>query len=276
MPTVEEQFYNLNIKDKESADIPYIVYDAVDEGEVFTAIYANSDATLNNGYLFRTEPEITERIDATTWRVNLKYEDRPFTEYPDSRFSFDTTGGTQHITASLSLEHRYSTADKLAYDTKKVIGYNPKTGDVEGADIIVPVYNFSETHFFSNATVNNAFKQVIFGLTGQVNDDTFKGFEAGEVLFLGASGARSGDDSDDRWEITYRFAASENNNAVDLPGAIVGPIVKEGWEFMIIQFYTKEITNDDDKKMNVKTPAAVYIHRVYKSGDFSTLDIGVV
>ena len=59
---------------------------------------------------------------------------------------------------------------------------------VEGVDITVPVYQFSETHYFSDAQVTGAYKGAIFSCTGKTNAGAFKGFAPGEVLFLGASG----------------------------------------------------------------------------------------
>jgi len=61
-------------------------------------------------------------------------------------------------------------------------------------DITVPVYSFSETHYNSLAFVTESYKQTLFGLTGKVNNAAFKGFAAGEVLFLGASGSKRGDE----------------------------------------------------------------------------------
>jgi hypothetical protein len=49
-----------------------------------------------------------------------------------------------------------------------------------------------------------------------VNDSGFKGFAAGECLFLGAAGTKRGSGD---WEIGYRFASSPN-----VTGLTVGDI----------------------------------------------------
>ena len=85
------------------------------------------------------------------------------------------------------------------------------SGDgVDGADITVPVYNFSEVHYKSRSFVDDSYKSTLFELTGTVNSRKFRMFATGEVLFLGASGTKRGGDD---WELTYRFAASPTEPA---------------------------------------------------------------
>ena len=108
------------------------------------------------------------------------------------------------------------------------------------------------------------YKTTLFVLTGRVNAGVFKGFAAGEVLFLGASGSQRGQDD---WEITFRFAASPN-----VSGLAVGPITgitKRGWEYLWVRYADAE-----DQHVLVKQPIAAYVEKVYPDGDFSGLGIG--
>ena len=90
-----------------------------------------------------------------------------------------------------------------------------------------------------------------------------KGFAAGEVLFLGASGSQRGEDD---WEITFRFAASPNVTGLTI-GDIEG-IDKKGWEYLWVRYADAE-----DEKVLVKQPIAVYVERVYDEGNFAGLGI---
>ena len=151
------------------------------------------------------------------------------------RFSFDTGGVTAHITQSLATISRYAPSG-TAPDCQGAIGVT--SDSVEGTDITVPVYNFTETHYLPIATVTGAYKAALFQLTGKVNNAPFKGFATGEVLFLGASGSQRGADD---WEITYRFAASPN-----VTGLAVGPITginKKGWEYLWVRYADAEDQN---------------------------------
>ena len=140
---------------------------------------------------------------------------------------------------------------------------------VEGVDIAVPVFNFTETHYKPDEEITGAYKGILFNLTGKVNSDTFKGFQPGEVLFLGATGSKRtqlGEDAD--WEITYRFAGSPNVSGLTI-GPITG-ITKKGWEYLWVRYADQE---DTAAKAIVKRPIAAYIERVYDDGSFAGLGL---
>ena len=185
-------------------------------------------------------------------------------EVGESSFSFDTGGGTQHITQSIQTINKYAPPGKTAPDFKGAVGVTHD--NVEGVDITIPVYNFSETHYLDDAVVTPSYRGTLFNLTGKVNNDSFKGMAAGECLFLGASGSKRGSDD---WEITFRFAASPNKTGLTV-GEITG-IDKKGWEYMWVRYADSE---DTAAKAIVKKPVAAYIEKVYDEGDFSQLGIG--
>ena len=267
MAKAEELFDGRIDKYTRSARVPYLATDVADEAAAFAAVLAAAPTAI--GSLTRRYPETAKRINLTTWVVNVPYELKQWNANPDSRFSFDTSGGTTHITQSRETINRYG-PDKA--NLNEVIGYDGER--VVGTDIVTPVYNFGETHFFADTDVDNDYKTVLRNLTGRTNNASFKGFSQGEVLFLGAAGSRQGDDSDDKWEITFNFASSQNVTGQSV-GSITG-IDKWGWEYLWVQYSDDEITDDAGKKSIGSVPIAVYIERVYNSGDFSTLDIGTV
>lgn len=178
-------------------------------------------------------------------------------------FSFDTGGGTVHITQSKETLGAYGTN---APDCKRAIG-STRSG-VDGCDITVPVYSFSETHYFSDEQVTNTYKGTLFYLTGKTNQAPFKGCNAGECLFLGASGSKRGGTD---WEISFRFAASPNA-AINIPG--IGNVNKPGWAYLWVR-YRQDVQQQGQDEWTVIVPHAAYVERVYDAGDFSTLGIGV-
>jgi hypothetical protein len=181
-----------------------------------------------------------------------------------SQYTFDTGGGTQHITQSIQTIASYAPPGETSPDFQGAIGVSQE--NVEGIDITVPVYQFTETHYFDDALVTTAYKATLFFLTGKTNNAIFKGFAIGEVLFLGASGAKRGDE---KWEITFRFAASPNVTGLTV-GAITG-IAKRGWEYLWVRYADVE---DTFAFCLVKQPIAAYVEQVYFPGDFSGLGIG--
>jgi len=263
---VEELFEGRSevVASKSTAEIPYIVRQAADEAEVKSAASADIPSTYSG--MPRKSIEVAERINATTWKVVARYETLDYdpVEPPEPLFSFDTGGGTQHITQSLQTISRHGPAatDKLG----GAIGFDGE--NIEGVDIAIPVYNFSETHYKSAASVSTSYRLALFRATGTVNSGSFRGFAAGEVLFLGASGSRRGDNYDDDWEITYKFAAQQNRTGITV-GEISG-ISKKGWEYLWVQ-YAPDV--DTDNSQIIKKPVAVYIEKVYQDGNFGDLNI---
>jgi hypothetical protein len=249
-----------------TVDLKYIIVGTYNDIEAKGALYTNTPVFYDG--LVRQSRHIEPIGDPTislTWEGTVRYGTmEPPAEVGQSSFSFDTGGGTQHITQSISTEHRYAPAGKTAPDFKGAIGVTRDS--VEGVDITLPVYNFSETHYFDDSDVTDSYKGLLFHKTGMYNNDSFKGCSPGEALFLGASGSKRGTGD---WEITFRFAASQNRN--DIMVGDIGPISKKGWEYMWVRY---EDAEDSTAKALIKKPAAVYIEKVYYGTDFTSLGIG--
>jgi len=224
--------------------------------------------------LFSTTPGIYDGLVRQNWSVEyhgplmwlgtVRYG--PLQRQPEtgqSVFQFDTGGGTQHITQSLCTMGAYAPPGRTAPYFGGAIGVT--RDNVEGVDITVPVFNFSETHYIPAAWITPAYQSVLFNLTGKVNNSGFRWFAAGECLFLGASGAQRGQED---WEITYRFAASPNRTGIII-GDITG-IAKKGWEYLWVRY---EDAEDTGANALVKRPMAVYVEQVYDWADFSLLGI---
>ena len=242
-----------------SAMIPYraIANAGESEAQVLSAAETQIPTTYNN--LTRTSIAIEEPIDNNSWRLMVAYEPR------ESIYTFDTGGGFQHVTQSIRTRGRYAPAGQTAPNYQGAIGV---TGSgVEGVDIQVPAYHFTETHFMADAQVTPAYKMALFATTGCVNDDWFRGFAPGELLFLGASGAKRGSE---QWELTFRFSALPNQSNIQI-GEITG-ITKYGWDYLWVQY---EDDVDEDAVKLIKKPTAVYVEQVFPAALFSiSLGIG--
>ena len=204
------------------------------------------------------------------WDCRVRYvapeEKEP--QVGESSFSFDTGGGTQHVTQSLQTIQKYAPPGKTAPDFKGAVGVT--ADNVEGVDITTPVFNFELTKYLDSVTT--AYLADVYALTGKVNNAqvvlTVNGatitFQAGELLFLGASGGKTLGKG--QWEITYRFAASPNRTSIAV-GDITVPS-KKGWEYLWVRY---EDVEDATAKAIVKRPLAAYVEQVYETGDFSKL-----
>jgi hypothetical protein len=145
-------------------------------------------------------------------------------------------------------------------DFKQAIGVN---GDsVEGCDVTVPQFTFQETHYFSPDQITDNYILLLHQLTGSVNIDPWRVFAAGEVLFLGASGSQRGVDD---WEITYKFAASPNQEPF-MVGEVFVSQGKRGFDYLWVRYKDSVSVNSI-----VKTPRFAYVEQVYPETDFALL-----
>lgn len=245
-----------------SVDLLYTIYNP--DGEITDIeakeALANTAPVLYDG--LKRHSWSVEPLGPGLWDGSVRYAKKD-NEEGDSSFSFDTGGGTQHVTQSLQTVGSYAPSGQQAPNCHGAIGVTHDS--VEGVDVTVPIYNFAETHYLDPAMVTGAYKAALFALTGKVNSSAFRGFAAGEVLFLGASGSQRGEED---WEITFRFAASPN-----ITGLEIGPISgvdKRGWEYLWVRYADSE---DTDAKALVKKPVAVYVEQVYPTASFAGLGI---
>jgi hypothetical protein len=201
------------------------------------------------------------------WQVTINYEKtgaEPDSSDPMKRArSFDTTGGTQHLTQA----HAESRFGNSAPDQKKAIGVD--SNGVNGVDVVVPQLQWQESYDVPNAYVTATYVRGLAGVTGTTNSAAFRGFEAGEVLFVGCSGSQEWDDQKGKgpWSLSFRFVASKN-----VTGETVGDITgvsKKGHEYLWVRY-----EDAVDSNVLLKKPKAVYVNKVYKDSDFSLLGIG--
>jgi len=243
------------------AELRYHVQGTTSDATALALVEAASPAT--HAGLARQSWRVEPLEGGSIWEATVTYG--PAGATGESSFQFSTTGGQQRITQSLAT---VSTGVPPTHDTTPDFAraINVTDGAVEGVDITVPVYSFTETHYLPESAVTGAYKATVFRLTGRVNGATWRGFAAGEVLFLGVEGSRRGGGD---WELSFKFAASPN-----VSGQVIGdcsPVDKEGWHLLWIRY---EDVEDESARMLVKRPRAVYVEQVYEYGDFTLLGIG--
>lgn len=210
-----------------------------------------------------------ENPDECHWRGTVRFvppefkADEPM-ETGQSSYAFDTGGGSRHITHIRNPAHHVATYGAGAPDPKGGIGVTADS--IEGVDLQVPVFTFSETHIVPDATVTEEYKGILYALTNTTNAAVFRGCAVGECLFDGAAGSQRGDED---WEILFRFAASPNMDDIQI-GDITG-IAKKGWEYLWVR---SESRVDAAAKVMIMTPIGVYVEQLYEAGDFEDIGIG--
>ena len=197
------------------------------------------------------------------WEGEVRYtwkeaEDKDDEGWPKPSYSFDTKGGTFHISHSIKTTGTHSATGEPAPNFDGGIGVTKDK--IDGVDVIIPKLSFQETHHFPLEYVTAEFLKDLARATGKVNSDTFRTFAPGELLFLGASGSKGESDV----AITYGFEASQNNAGLTVGN--VNQISKKGHEYLWT-YYTDQA--DSSSGATVNKLRAVYVEQVYEEISFT-------
>jgi hypothetical protein len=273
--------YRLGKKATSTRTKSYKVFGTSDD----VALHAEANQTITAGLMYwqypgagnqqlRAESYSVEYLGDDAWHVEIQYEkigaDDPEQENPYKRSrSFDTSGGTQHITQAYA-ERAYGTD---APAMQKAIGVD---GDsVAGIDTIVPQLTWTETYDVPDNYMTDAYIKNLSRLTGCTNNGAFRTFAAGEVLFLGCSGSQEWDaqKGNGPWSLSFKFSASQNaGGSSELDALEVGSITgieKKGHEYLWVRY-----EDSVDGNVLYKKPKYVYVNRVYREADFADLGLG--
>ncbi len=259
-----------------SAELHYDIFDVagtVEHDAALAILIATAPSLFDpwgSGLLFipRVDQEVKEDRGANLWRGTVSYREL------DVEYTFDTTGGIQHITHALAHVASYAPSGKTAPNHNGAIGWDGQT--VQGVDIPVPVANFTETHPLSSAYVNayrwipwlgrnGTYKDIIWSLTGAANLYAYKSYDVGECLFMGATGGKRGTGD---YQITYRFSGMPtvvNRQIGDITG-----ITKRGWDYLWVEY---QQSSDETAFALVPKPIAVHVDQVVPLMDLSWLGV---
>jgi hypothetical protein len=197
--------------------------------------------------------------------------------------SFDTTGGTEHITQTIDqnnnakllaqgsnvglsgqMVHARSGEDATKPDLQGAI--NVEGDQVKGIDKVVPLFNWSETWVVPMQRMTNKYIGDLYHATGKVNYKDWKIFKAGEVLFMGVRGEATRGAT--AASLTFSFSARPNIDTYFKVGDVeVGG--KQGWEQMSVMYETAATSGTIFRR-----PKYVAINAIYEAVDFSVLAIG--
>lgn len=197
--------------------------------------------------------------------------------------SFDTTGATERVyqawsdSGSPTAYQSVSTADGLGesspdfWNTKGALNVNENT--VQGADITVPAFQFSEVwsvpseYLFgrTKASPKTPYIETLYNLTGTVNLKPWRIFEAGELLFLGARG----DVQPGAAMVAVTFSFSARSNRENFKVGDIKVQKKDGWDLLWIEYAAME-----NASKILRFPKIVFIDRLYERKNFDELQIG--
>lgn len=244
------------------AELKYTIREAADEEAAHVALAAACpdpyESIPRKIIQIETEHFNSDDTSENIFRGTVYYY---FNSYSlSSVVSFDTTGGTQRLTQA----NATTSYPAGAPDFQGAINYD---GDkINGIDIGIGSFQFQEQHYKSTTQCNEAYRITLSNMSYKVNDDTFRGFAAGEVLFKGATAQQAVIDGSTKWQITYNFACSPNRANFYVGSILVA--AKKGWQYLWTLYAESESNN-----RVVQIPEAVYVQTIYDEADFDDLEI---
>ncbi|MBQ9368765.1 MAG: hypothetical protein IJT83_13375 [Victivallales bacterium] len=212
--------------------------------------------------------QVQERLAPDLWRIDAIYKGASIDssgsdDEPKETTSYAMSTTTMHITHSRKTVRSYA-VDGKAPDYKGAMCV--RNGEAQGTDINFSTVNFTITHYFKKTNWSTALRNKILNNGNKMNKEPFRGFDAGEVLYLTATIEPVTEGGTDYLKVDYQFAYSPNDDDVELSGWQGKNIKKEGWNFMWVQ----DKTDPDD---GIPVPESVHIEQVYKTLDFTSLGL---
>jgi len=241
-----------------SVEVICLIHGTNDQSEALAALLDYTPATYNG--LPRQSRSIERIAFDGWWRGTVTYSPKGQPPVDAPLWSFDTSGGTEKTTISFATA-RYPAPGKTAPDYGGAIGITDN--GIEGVDVTRPKLDLSLRLVLPSTYMTPAYINILYSTTGCVNNAPWKGFFAGEVLFLGVAASQK---SEEQWDLDYKFAVSPNRS-----NFYVGPILvplKRGWDYLEVLYEDKV---DTTAKRGVKYPLCVFVHQVYPYADFSVL-----
>lgn len=191
------------------------------------------------------------------WKIIINYVDpeRADEERPEEgTYKFRASGGVKMVRMKQALEHiaSYAPPGKVASDHKGAILV--ADGEVEGTEAPVASGKISYTYSHPEGVVDEEFARELELLIGQVNEEEWHGYEAGELCLEDFDAS---DSSDGPAEVTLVFEVIPN-----ITGATYGEIVgvdHEGHDFIWFE-YDKKV--DTAAKRLIAPPIAAHVEQV--------------
>ena len=249
-----------------SCEIKYLIIDAGNKRDAMLAALADAPTTVDD--CSRSGVRFEKYDGSGNLEVSVLYSNSDASgggsDDGESTVSFDCGGGSKHL--------NYAISDKIIKGDKKsggAINWNGKAGsDMEISGIDIPTAQLRETYtkMMSLSRITTSYKRKVAELVGKVNSSSFKGWSAGEVMFLGMSYSAP-DSASQRVAVTFNFLIQPNEKNVKVAGESVS---KKGFEY--VWAISKSVV-DSATNMPKLEVEALYLATVCEEGNFSVLGL---
>lgn len=256
-----------------TATVYYLVSGTVDDIEAIMAAY--SEAVPEISSIPKSGASISERLAEDIWKIEITYAHQSSGSVSSggsgdtSTLSFECGGGTKKVKTSIGEQRRV--INNNAPDPGRFIGWNGKSGDdsqIDGVDIPTAQMRETYTKEMNLSSLSTSYRRRVAAMVGKVNSGKFKGWERGEVMFLGCS--FSGSKADGKITVSFNFniQPGETVDLSDIAEGESGTVSKEGFEYI----WTISETKTENKQPKTVVKGA-WIAKVTGYADFSQLGV---
>jgi len=247
--------------------VGYWVDGTDDYEEAYDRLVSDTPATLGPFPKFSVKVEPTDL--STHWDGTVQYGSRQGDqpkEEADPTFTMDIGTTTAHITQSLETVHKYAVSGRTPADRRQVIG-GKADGSVDGVDKLIAQASWTESHYLAKSKVNRAYFQTLYNLVARMNAAPFRGFERGEVLYIGGTLTKRRSASD--WECQFKFLPLPNVTGLSV-GGITG-IEKLGHDYLWVYYEGEK--EETGTPVMVPLPKEVLVERLYTFGNYNAMKL---
>lgn len=186
----------------------------------------------------------------------------------ESSFSFDVATQSQRIVVPLQPQIVYPRSGLTAPSDsgKWLIGQQGDGSPPEGVDAFEPTASFSETHYIAAGSITAAYQRQVMRIVGKLNQFSWRGWAAEELMCTGVSGSQRGADD---WEVSFRFAIKEHQSNLTVAG--ISGINKKGWQFLWPRY---ELEKDAGEPILSNHVQYIVVADVFRLANFTSLGIG--
>lgn len=146
-------------------------------------------------------------------------------------FSFSAGGGSKRVFTGKTLKTAASPEADYVPAPGNFVGWNGRTGQdfhVEGVDVPTAQIKESWEKEFKMSQLTTKWRRKVATMIGKFNSKPFKGWEAGEVLFIDCS-FQGVADSSEKIKVKFDFAINPNEEDAVIGGLRMGN--KAGWDY---------------------------------------------
>ncbi|QDT54630.1 hypothetical protein Pan44_26650 [Caulifigura coniformis] len=184
----------------------------------------------------------------------------------ESQFNFEIGGQQTKVIVPISQTVYKPASDLLPLPQIALIGDQGMGEPPTGADIFEPVHSASLTKWMALSDLTPEFEDAIADCVGKWNNATWRRRPAGEVLFMGCTGAQRGAND---LELTFRWMTRRNLESSVIAGITVA--AKRGWDFLWPRY---RINYAEDGSWTVANEIThIVVSQVMESADLSILGI---